>query len=304
MSGNLLARYIWLVDTLRRARRLTRAEINRRWEDSALGNGNPMPRRTFYNYRAAVLELFGIEILFDSSTNEYYIDEGPEAAAAAASADSVTDLLLDSVAMSGMLADARSISSRIFLEQVPSARTNLPPLVSAIKESRAVRFSYHPYTRSIPTNGIILEPYLLKLFRQRWYVAGRNVAENRIKTYALDRISDTEVLPNGFTLPANFDPREYFRYSFGIVVDASAPRKVAIKADARRAKYLRALPLHPSQQEMVHDSFSIFHYDLLLTPDFLAELMSLGPDIEVLAPPELKTLLIDRLRQTLDQYKS
>lgn len=270
--------------------------------ESNVGSGAPLPRRTFYNYRAAILELFGVEILYDSATNEYYIET--DSSASARGTESVTDWLLNSAAMSGMLADARSISSRIFLEQVPSARQNLAPLISAIKENRTVSFSYHPFTRSIPTPGILLEPFLLKLFRQRWYVAGRNVTENKIKTYALDRISAIELTGTSFVMPSDFDPQEYFRYSFGIVVDSSEPRRVALRADARQAKYLRALPLHPSQQEMVHDNFSIFHYNLLLTPDFLNELMALGPDITVLAPPELRTLLTARLRQALALYDS
>lgn len=296
-TSNLLARYIWIVDTIRRAGRISRRELNRRWEQSAVGGGQELARRTFYNYREAIQELFGLAILVDKSTNEYYIETD-----SSESGTSLTDLLLDSAAMSGILADAQSISSRVFLENVPSARTNLAPIISAIKENRVITFSYHPYTRTLPTRGILLEPYLLKLFKQRWYVAGRNVGENRLKTYALDRMLNVETSALTFELPANFNPQEYFKYSFGIVVDSSEPRQVALRAGERQAKYMRALPLHPSQQEMVNDGFSIFHYSLLLTPDFVSELMSIGPDIEVLSPPELRVLLTSRLRATLGLY--
>ncbi len=285
---------------MRRSGRMTRSEINRRWKDSSVGKGTDMQRRTFYNYRAAVLDLFGVEIVYDSSTGEYYIENDPNSASRGS--ETVTDWLLNSAAMSGMLSDARSISDRIFLEQVPSARHNLSPIIEAIKSERAIRFTYHPFSRSRPTKGIVLEPYLLKLFRQRWYVAGRNVGEGKLKTYALDRITEPELTGDNFTMPPDFDPNEYFRYSFGIVVDSSEPRRVILRTDSRQAKYLRALPLHPSQQEMIHDDFSIFTYNLLLTPDFLRELMSLGPDVTVLAPPELRTMLAARLRETLALY--
>ncbi|MDE5660966.1 MAG: WYL domain-containing protein [Muribaculaceae bacterium] len=298
--SSLLARYTWLVDTMRRSGRMNRYEINRRWKDSTVGKGTDLPRRTFYNYRAAVLDLFGVEIAYDSSTGEYYIENDPNSASRGS--ETVTDWLLNSAAMSGMISDARSISDRIFLEQVPSARHNLSPIIEAIKSERAIRFTYHPFSRSRPSKGIIIEPYLLKLFRQRWYVAGRNVFEGKIKTYALDRISEPELTGDNFTMPPDFDPNEYFRYSFGIVVDSSEPRRVTLRTDSRQAKYLRALPLHPSQQEMIHDDFSIFTYNLLLTPDFLRELMSLGPDVTVLAPPELRTMLAARLRETLALY--
>lgn len=296
MSRNLLARYIWIIDTIRRYGAITREKLNELWMQSPYSDGAALPRRTFYNYRNAIEELFNINIECNSATYEYYIDSGDS------HQESVTDWLLNSAAMSGMLSDARSISDRIFLEQVPSARHNLSPIIEAIKSERAIRFTYHPFSRSRPTKGIVLEPYLLKLFRQRWYVAGRNVGEGKLKTYALDRITEPELTGDNFTMPPDFDPNEYFRYSFGIVVDSSEPRRVILRTDSRQAKYLRALPLHPSQQEMIHDDFSIFTYNLLLTPDFLRELMSLGPDVTVLAPPELRTMLAARLRETLALY--
>lgn len=297
----LLAKYTWVVDTLRRSGRMTREELNRRWVSSDLSNGLEMTRRTFYNYRQAILDVFGIEVMYDTATKEYYLSETNDPAPRGSG--SVTDYLLNTAALSGMLGDARSISDRVFLEQVPSARHNLAPLISAIKTLRQVGFSYHPFTRS-RASKVVLEPYLLKLFRQRWYVAGRNVGEDRLKTYALDRMSDTEVRTETFVMATDFDPKEYFRYSFGIVVDSSTPRVVTLRANKQQAQYLRALPLHPSQEEMINDEYSIFTYTLLLTPDFLRELMSLGPEVTVLGPPELRVMLASRLRETLNLYDS
>lgn len=297
--ASLLAKYTWLIDTLRRYGRLTREEINTRWIASDLSGGTEMTRRTFYNYRQAIADVFGIEVIFDGTTKEYYLNENKDVTPEGSG--SVTDYLLNTAALSGMLGDARTISDRVFLEQIPSARQNLAPMILAIKQARQVKFAYYPFTRSRGTR-VILEPYLLKLFRQRWYVAGRNVEEDKLKTYALDRVADPEVLNDTFTMDSGFDPKEYFRYSFGIVVDSSEPRLVTLKANRQQARYLRALPLHPSQEEMITDDYSIFTYKLLLTPDFLRELMSLGPDVQVVGPPELRLMLTERLRQTLALY--
>ncbi|MCM1310920.1 MAG: WYL domain-containing protein [Bacteroides sp.] len=298
--SSLISKYTWLVDTIRRSRRISREEFNRRWRASTVGNGADMPRRTFYNYRQAVFDIFGVEILYDSASGEYYIEESESHAPQGSG--SVTDFLLNNAALSGMIGDARSISDRLFLEQIPSARHNLEPMIEAVKSNRLIKFNYHPFNRSRATRGVVIEPYLLKLFRQRWYVAGRNVAEGKVKTYALDRISEPELQAETFVMSTDFNPGEYFRYSFGIVVDSSEPRIVKLRADAHQAKYLRALPLHPSQQEEIHDDYSIFTYRLLLTPDFLRELMSLGPDVKVEEPQELRLMLKNRLRETLALY--
>lgn len=296
MAQDQLEKYIWLIDTLRRGGRMTRDEINDRIEVSSLNDRRPIPRRTFYRYRQSIVELFGVEIKLDVSTHEYYIDRDEDAP------QGITSWLLNSAAMSELLSDSREVADRIFLEPVPSAREHLSLFIDAIKHSRRVTFTYHPFSRSTPSPGVEIEPYLLKLFRQRWYVAGRNVAENRIKTYALDRISAPEVVSVNFVMAPGFEPQEYFTHSFGIVVEQSAPRRVAIWADMRQAKYLRALPLHSSQSEMVHDRYSIFYYNLQLTQDLVRELISLGPGIKVMSPPELRTMVTTTLKDTLRQY--
>lgn len=297
MANDLFARYVWLMDTIRRYGRITRDELNRRWLKSHFSNGKPIPRRSFYNYCRALEDLFNVNIECDPRTFEYYIDE-PEKDGA-----SVTDWVLNTTAVRNALSDAREVSDRIFLEDVPSAREHLHSFIDALKANRAIRFNYHPYTRSTPTNGVVIEPYFLKIFRQRWYITGRNVADGRVKTYALDRMSGVSVLEDSFSLPENFDAGEYCRNSFGIVFNQGTIHHVVLRVEPRQAKYLRALPLHHSQREMVHDGFSIFTYELRLTPDFVEELLSHGSRITVLEPPELRAMMIRELQTALECYQ-
>ena len=162
--------------------------------------------------------------------------------------DSVTEWMLNSAAMSNMLTDARSVSHRVFLEDVPSSRQFLATVINAIKEQKPLRFTYSNYTRSNPTPDVAVEPYFLKLFRQRWYVTGRNVAEDKIKTYALDRMAAVILLNDKFAMPDSFDPEQYFADCFGIMFSHAEAKRVVIRVEARQAKYFRALPLHSSQQ--------------------------------------------------------
>ena len=128
------------------------------------------------------------------------------------------------------------------------------------------------------------------------------VAENKIKTYALDRISSAVVLPETFTPDPSFDAEAYSRDSFGIIFSLGEVKDVVIRTDARQAKYFRALPLHHSQQEMIHDDFSHFSYHLRITDDFVAELLSYGPKVTVISPPELRAIIRDRLTGALANY--
>ena len=100
----------------------------------------------------------------------------------------------------------------------------------------------------------------------------------------------------------SFDATEYFSYSFGIVADEGDVKSIDLKVEPVQAKYFRTLPLHHSQEEFVHDRYSVFRYHMRLTRDFVSELLSYGPRVEVLAPPELRLMVMEQLRLTLNLY--
>lgn len=297
MSKSQLASAIWLMDTIRKYGKITLAEISRRWLDSPISEGRRLPRRSFHNYRLAAENLFNVTIDCDTTTYEYYIRDD-------SGGSKVADWLLNSSAINSVLSDAREVSSRIIFEDVPSAREHLHRVVDALKANRQLKFSYHSYSRYEPVPGVVIEPYFLKIFRQRWYVTGRNVREKTVKTYALDRMSDVLLLDTEFRLPDSFNAEVFCSNSFGVIFNNSKIAQVTLRADARQAKYLRALPLHPTQKETVNNGYSLFKYELRLTPDFVSEILSYGPRVTVIEPPELKVMVRTQLTEALRNYET
>jgi predicted DNA-binding transcriptional regulator YafY len=205
------------------------------------------------------------------------------------------------MSINGMLSDSQDVSSRIILENVPSARQHLPVVVQAMKQGLRIKYDYHSYKRVNATH-VTLAPYFVKIFKQLWYVIGYDLNDKRVKTYALDRMSDLHITGEKFTMPRDFDPMSFFKDCFGITTSQDEPKDIVLRASSTQAKYLRALPLHPSQREEVHDSYSIFHYRMKLTYDLKEEIMSHGSDIEVIAPPELKAQIVTELKNALSNY--
>ena len=294
----VIGRYMWLLNALRSAGHMTRSQLESAWLHSQISEGKPLRRRTFYADRLAVKELFGVNIVYNTRTLEYSIegDDRP-------TENSLMNWLAQSQSVNKMLSSALELSDRIVLEDVPSARENLAPILEAMIHCRSLCFTYRPFSRTLPTHDLIVEPYMVKLFRRRWYLTGRNSREHKLKTYALDRIEQLEVMPDEFDLDTSFNAESYFGGSFGIVVDSSDVRRVVIKADTVQARYLRALPLHPSQQEMFGTGYSLFTYHLRITDDLVAELLSRGPAITVLNPKELRDKICNVLHQTLALYE-
>ena len=298
MAKSLINKYIWIVDTVQRYGRITREELNKLWVRSSLSDGSPMPRRTFYNYRTGLAETFNILIECDPGTFEYYIaDDGSE------QQSKMLNWLLDSASMSGMMSDSRDVSDRIILEDVPSARNHLSVVLQALKSSNRIVFAYRAYNRVNMSRDVVIEPYCVRIFKQLWYVIGFNIKDKKIKTYALDRMSDLRISADTFVMPEDFNAQTYFKDSFGIITTHGEAKNVVLKVSANQAKYFRALPLHHSQSEEIHDEYSIFHYHIYITYDFIQEVLSHGKEIQVVKPPELKAAVLNELKAALDNYK-
>lgn len=129
MNKNLLFKYIWLVDTIGRAGKITFEELNDRWMRSSLNDGEELPKRTFHNWRADVEELFDINIECQRKGGNYYYIENPQDIRM----ETMRRWLLNTFAVSNMISDSQDLKDRILLEDVPSGQKYLMPIVEAMR---------------------------------------------------------------------------------------------------------------------------------------------------------------------------
>ena len=151
-----------------------------------------------------------------------------------------------------------------------------------------------------------MQPYCVKVFKQRWYVTGFCRERNALRTFSLDRIHSLTVLPTKFVYPADFDPAAYFASSFGIIAgDDFEVETVRLKVGGMHRLYVRALPLHPTQREVVLDDwYSVFECRMKPTFDLKQELLSRGDAIEVLAPQSLRDEIAKEIENMRVLYAS
>lgn len=277
--------------------RLTRERLNQLWLRSSISNGRELPERTFFHYRRSIEQNFHIEISCDA-TGHYYINP-----ASISRNKSLTNLMLDNYAVNGAISDSPDASERVEVEDVPSAREFLPSVLEAIRNSEKVCFTYAGFNRSRAERDILFCPYFLKRYKQRWYMLGRREKDGGIRTYALDRIKTLTLTQERFEMPEGLTPDDYFGSVIGITTSKAPVYNVRLRTSLRQAKYLRALPLHHSQQEEVHDDYSIFSYRLQLNYELVHEIMAFGDSVKVLDPPELRVMVTEALRDALAQYE-
>ena len=298
MAKNLLARYIWEVSTIYRARRITLKEINEKWRDSPYYDGKDIPRRTFDYHRKEVEMLFDLNIVCDKHDNTYHIedDDGYRNG-------EVRRWLINSFAMTSVIREGRELEDRISLEQIPSAEPFLSIVIQAMRENKVLDLHYQSYERETPTVHM-LHPYAVKLFKQRWYVIGLSEKKNRILIFSMDRIQELIITEQKYCYPKQFSIHDYYRDSFGIIIDDKLEsQRIRLKVMNNQACYFRSLPLHPSQKEIEnHSEYSVFEYWLKPTYDFEQEILSHREDVEVLEPVQLREIIKESVLKMAKLY--
>ena len=295
----LFREYIWLVNTIYKARKISLSEINDKWIETEMSGGVEFSRTTFHRHKIAIEEMFGIYIDCDRKDgfkyyigNEYVLQE-----------NSVQNWMLSTLSVSSLLAESMSLNERILLENVPSGGEKLNMLIKAMKESRKISITYRRYGGHA-TRTFDLEPYCVKLFGQRWYMLGR-LADRGFATFSLDRMLEVEMNDEKFKIDEDFDAASYFSDCFGVMLDEnSKPEKVLIRAYGYEPYYLRDLPLHHSQHEIQStEEYSDFELRLKITSDFKSKLLSRGEWIEILEPKALAEEIVEWHQKAIDRYK-
>ena len=292
--------YIWLVNTIRQARAITLAEINERWLETEMSEGVEMARTTFYRHKCAIEDIFGIIIDCDKKNGNRYFIGNEEVLRE----DSVQNWMLSTLSVGNMVEESQSLHNRILLEHVPSGGDKLQQVIKAMKESRMICLTYRRYGSS--ENGTrTLAPYCVKLFRQRWYLVGR-LQKGVLATFAFDRMEHIELLDQRFKMPDDFDALDFFRDSFGIVVDDKVPLEhIVLRAYGFEPYYMRDLPLHHTQREIAtNEEYTDFELTLRPTSDFKTKLLSRGEWLQVLEPQSLADEIVEWHQKAVERYKN
>ena len=291
--------YIWLVNTIYHAKAISLADINKRWLQTDMSEGITLSRTTFFRHKSAIEDIFGIYIECDKKNgNKYYIGN-----AHVLDEDSIQNWMLSTLSVGNILSESQSLNHRILLENIPSGDKTLQQVIKAMKDNRCMMINYQRYTAT-NSSSFLLEPYSIKLFRQRWYLIGK-LSNGFLSTFSLDRIKGIKLLEKKFKMPDDFDAADFFHDSYGIVVDNHVKlQRIILRAYGYEPYYLRDLPLHHSQREINRtDDYSDFELTLKPTTDFKSRLLSRGEFLEVLEPQSLADEIIEWHQKAIERYK-
>jgi len=179
----------------------------------------------------------------------------------------------------------------------------LADIYNGITKKHSIELTYQKFNSDEQTVRQ-LDPYLLKEYQYRWYVIGFSKEKGKIITYALDRIKSLTVKELAFDVIEDFNPDDFFKYSFGITESKTKPSNIVLKFNLDQLGYLQTKTLHESQTVKLFKNH--FELNLKLVPsfEFYEKLLSYGPRVEVLAPSSIREKVKELCEAANAMYKA
>lgn len=302
MAKNYFKSYIWLLETLQSRGPSTLKQIQELWLKCSVNDERkPLAPRTFANHIASIADIFNIYIVCDRRNNTYSIDNESDIGS-----NDLRNWMLDALCINSLVKESAGLRDRIIFENVPSSHQFLTKLIQAIRDNRKVRVTYRGYAMGQEMT-YDLEPYFIREFKRRWYLYAHKDydKDHEPHMYALDRMSEMEVLAETFEIPKSIDAEEWFSPLYGVRKYPDMKReRVVLKVYGKQVQFFRSLPLHHSQEEIEsQEGFSIFTYHLAPDYDFRQDILSFGDKVEVLEPEGLRNCIKVAINNTCSRYE-
>lgn len=295
-------RHIWLIDTIKRYDYITLKDLQTEWYLSGMNEkGENLNRRTFFNDKNAIGDLFGIDIEYVAGKGYHIPDNDAEGFNMAR----IQDRLISSLSLSVSVQDSK-MRKRIQIQRESDGLKHMNVILNAMEKSVTIKITYKEFYET-EYRDIEVEPYGLKFFDRRWYLVGPSAESDQIQIYSLDKIENIKQTERAFVFDKTFRMDDFFNDYYGVVLYEDGkklePVYVLLKVWEREIPYFESLPLHPSQQKVKESkSWSIYRYYMAPTWDIERRLLQCNDHVEVLEPQSLREQMLEHAENMTRLY--
>ena len=191
----------------------------------------------------------------------------------------------------------------------------LGTLFDNISNEVVIKLSYHTFSDET-IRSIDFHPYLLKQYNDRWFLLGAADSDQKMLTFALDRIDKVEPLPEKKYIECPEDIYERFDDIVGVTLyeDRKVEHIIFWVSDYSK-DYIITKPIHESQKSLRNNAIDtllkkypnigsggIFSIDCIPNYELIRELCSFGKELIVLEPSSIKDEIFKRISLMVEEY--
>ncbi|AUC81786.1 YafY family protein [Lacinutrix sp. Bg11-31] len=293
-----IKRYSLIIEKIKKGKNTSFEAI----KDFLFDNGFEHTKRTIQRDFDDLRNEFGVEILYDSVKNNYYIDydNSPnfENFIRFMELVNTADLLKES-----FKSKSESLKHIVFdNSEGLQGIQYLELFLSAIKQHREISFTHYNFQKNTTTKRL-LKPYLLKEYANRWYIVGEQEGVNEFRNFGIDRVSNVQLTENTFIPNRDVDINYLYHDVIGMVYSENTKQRVILSFTPEQGQYVKTLPFHHSQQTLL-DTDVEFQISLDVIPNrsLVERILMYGKAVKIIEPITLIKKIVDIHRSALSQY--
>ncbi len=170
-------------------------------------------------------------------------------------------------------------------------------LFQAAKDKTVVSFIHYSYSKRV-FNAIVLHPYLLKEFQNRWYIVGYSEKHRAIRNFGLDRVIEPLLINKKFNTQLNFNPESYYKDTFGLYPIGKKKEQIHFRVSPLMGNYLLSQPLHESQSVVNHYAYGhlLLQLDIIPSVELINQFVMLSNHITIIKPQWVRKEVQEQLK--------
>lgn len=166
-------------------------------------------------------------------------------------------------------------------------------IIKTIREKRQGSFQYEVFS----PYEVTIEPYRVCFFDGFWYLIGKDICDQQLKRYALDKIKDFKPLHKNFRyVPAQVD--RMLKESSNIWFSSERNIEVVVEVDKSYAHYFRRRKVYPHQEikEERADGSIVVSFKVGSLDEIMSTIKVWLPHIKIIQPEELKKICLKKMK--------
>jgi predicted DNA-binding transcriptional regulator YafY len=195
-----------------------------------------------------------------------------------------------------------SVFEFIDFERTPlaSGMEFMDQLTDAIQYQKCLQLTYQKFGAKPEKYDI--HPYLLKEYRNRWYVIAYNEQKKDMRTYGLDRIVALATTPCEYNKGFAVD-RDYLCDCIGINLEEQLVEDVVLKFIPSEGHYLKTQKMHRSQDTVSDDKNGlVIKLRLIVNFELIGIILGYGAKVTVITPAHLKEQIVKISNNIINNY--
>jgi predicted DNA-binding transcriptional regulator YafY len=171
----------------------------------------------------------------------------------------------------------------------------------ALLERKRLHITYYTRARDEETRRDI-SPQRLVYYRENWYLDAWCHLRKDIRSFAVDAIRSAEMLDEPAREVSEKELDEVLAAGYGIFSGRDV-RWAKLRFTPERARWVAAEQWHPGQRSRFDPEGSyVLELPYSDHRELVMDILKHGPEVEVLAPEDLRQTVREALRQTLERY--